>query len=100
MVAKHDANRAKRDWPELQAFVEAITHELVTTTSTRDAPIQEASFQAALKHDVEKIFRTKKQKQNKKHTECVAERLMQNSVDKSLCVHAFIVMNPAIQNTS
>ena len=61
VVAKHhDAIRAKRDWPEFQDFVEAVAHELVTTTADRVAPTQEGPLRANLKHDVQKIFRTKK----------------------------------------
>ena len=55
-----DADRAKREWPKFQDFVEAVAHQLVITTTSRAAPVPDAPPRATLKHDIEKIFRTRK----------------------------------------
>nr|KAG5707949.1 hypothetical protein BaRGS_031680 [Batillaria attramentaria] len=43
-----------------QHFVEAVAHRLVTTVTTRKAPLPAAVPQATLSHKIEKIFQTRK----------------------------------------
>ena len=61
IVAKGvDAHGSKQIWPEFQDFVEAVAHELVTSTVSRTAPLPDAPIRATLKHDVQKIFTKRK----------------------------------------
>ena len=61
IVAKAaDQAKSKRLWPEFHDFVEAVAHQLVTTTATREAPLPDAPPSVTLRHDVQKIFPKRK----------------------------------------
>lgn len=61
IVAKAvDPDRAKREWPEFQDFVEAVAHQLVTTVATRAARAKEGPLREGLQHDVDIIFDKRK----------------------------------------
>ena len=61
IVAKAaDQAKSKRLWPEFQDYVEAVAHQLVTTTATCEAPLPDAPPSATLRHDVQKIFPKRK----------------------------------------